>query len=180
LIVRSTSTFFAADEASTLFKADMDTAAAGKLLVEGASESGVIGHSVVGTTAVATGTSGEVGIQAAESAAVVEAKVGTATVKTGTGTSIEVRIWTAELAAAVEAELGAAAVEPVTGTSREMGIGAAGSVAAADAEGGVIREGDVNADGKVFNTGIVDSAESTSGIGPTTSDLERIGLNGDG
>jgi len=44
-----------------------------------------------------------------------------------------------------------------------------------EAEGGVIREGVVVADGKSFITGIVESAESTSVIGPTAD--ERIGLN---
>ena len=58
-------TFFAPDEASTLSRAN-------------ASASGV-GHSVVGTGAVesGTGTSREVGVGTAELAAVVEVKVGT-------------------------------------------------------------------------------------------------------
>lgn len=62
--------FFAPSE-STLSKADEDAATVGKLDVKGTSRSEV-GHSVVDTAAVetGTGTSREVGIGAAESAAV--------------------------------------------------------------------------------------------------------------
>jgi len=118
--------FFEPDEASTLSKADKDATAAGKLLVEGASASGV-GHSVVGTAADEAGTGAstqrEVGIGAAESAVVVEVKVGTTAAKTRTGTSREVDIGAAELAADMEAEVGAAA----------------GSAAVVEAEGGVVK-----------------------------------------
>jgi hypothetical protein len=169
-----------------LSKADEDAAAAGKLLVEGTSGSGV-GHSVVCTAVVETGTrtSREVGIGAAESlaAAVVEAAVGTAAVETGT--SREVGIGTAE-SAAVEAAVGTSAVETGTGTSREVGKspkGAAESVALAvvEVDGVVIREGAVDADDEAFATasGIVKSVESTSLVGSTTSE-RIIGLDASG
>lgn len=68
-----------------------------------------------------TGTSREVGsIEAAESAVVAKAAVGTAAVEIGTGTSRKVDLEAAESAAVVEAE------------------------------GGVIREVVVGADGKAF------------------------------
>jgi hypothetical protein len=80
----------------------------------------------------------------------------------------------------MEAEAGTAAVEIGTITSRELEVRmeAAESAAAVEAEGDVIREGVIDADGEAFTTGIVESAESTSAIGPTTS--ERIALNGAG
>jgi len=123
-------TFFAPDETSTLSRAEKDAATARKPLVESAfaSASGV-GHPVVGTAAVeaGTGTSREVGIGAADSAAGLEAAVGAAAVEAGTGTSREVGIGAADLAAGMEAAVGAAAVGTGTGTSREVGIGPAES-----------------------------------------------------
>lgn len=97
-------------------------------------------------------------------------------VERGTRTSREVGV--GKSAAVMEAEAGTAAVEIGTITSRELEVRmeAAESAAAVEAEGGVIREGVVDADGKAFATGIDESAESTSAIGPTTS--ERIALNG--
>ena len=105
-------TFFAPDEVSALSKAEKDAAAAGKLLVECASASGV-GHFAVNTAGdeTRTGTSTEVVVGATESAAVVEAKVGKAAVETGTGTSTEVGIEAAECAAVVESAVGTAAVK---------------------------------------------------------------------
>jgi hypothetical protein len=102
-------------------------------------------------------------------------------VERGTGTSREVGV--GKSAAVMEAEAGTAAVEIGTITSRELEVRmeAAESAAAVEAEGDVIREGDqgvIDADGEAFTTGIVESAESTSAIGPTTS--ERIALNGAG
>ena len=103
--------------------------------------------------------------------------VGTAAVETGTRTSREVGIGTAE-SAAVEVAVGTATVETGMGTSREVGIGTAASELAAvvEVDGAVIMEGVVDADDEAFTTGIVKSAESTSVIAPTTSS-KRIGLN---
>ena len=65
MLVRTT--FFLPDEVSTSSKADKNAAAAGKLLVEGTSASGV-GHSISGAAVVETGgTSREVAIGATES-----------------------------------------------------------------------------------------------------------------
>jgi hypothetical protein len=146
--------FFAPDKTSTLSRAKEDAATARKPLVESASTSGV-GHPVVGTAAVeaGTGTSREVGIEVADSAAGMEAAVGAAAVETGMGTSREMGMGTAESASVVEAEVSTAAVETGAGTSGEVGIG---SAAVAEAEGGVMREGTVDADGKVFTTASVE------------------------
>ena len=57
------------------------------------------------------GTSREVGIGAAESAAVVEAKHGKTAIEMGKGTSREVDIGAAESTAVVESVVGTAAVE---------------------------------------------------------------------
>ena len=101
-----------------------DAAVADKLLVVGASASGV-GHSVVGTDVVEAETGGrKVGAGAAESAAVGE-------VGTGMGASREVGIRAAKSAAVVEAEVGTG-----TGTLREAGIvRAAESTAVVEAVG---------------------------------------------
>ena len=89
-------------------------------------------------------------------------------VEIGTRTSREVSVGAVE----------SAAVEKGTVTSREVGMEAAESAAAVEAEGKEIREGVIDADGETFTTGTVKSAESTSTIGPTTS--ERVSLNGAG
>ena len=175
-------TLFASDEVSTSSKVDNGAVTAGKLLVKGASASSLrVGYSVVKTAVqeTRTGTSREVVIGTAELAAVVKSAVGTAVVEAGIGASREVSIGAAESesAAIVEVKVGKAAVETGTGTSGGIEVVECAAVvesaigtAAVETAMGTSRKS------KSFTTGTVESAESTSVIGLTTS--ERVGLDG--